>query len=516
MSSSDSRGGYTGESAQQGSLARNTVFNLVTQLLLIAVSLWSFPILVKGISAEGFGLLSLVWVLVGYFSLLDLGVSRAITKFVAESVTAGDMARVRLIVWTSLMLSVIIGFAVATAIYMSRGLAVTHLFNVTSSIRDEGSTSIALAAVGIPFMLANGMLRGTQAAFQRFDMVNGFQAVMGGMQWIGSVVLVWCGGGVKEIVLLTVLVRVLLLVAALGMLPRLIPGFFSGIRLWDNAAARKLLSFGGWVTVSQVISPLFLYADRLLIGSLVSLAAVAYYTVPQEAVSRMLIVPLSLTVALYPVFSAHSAVPGDAKRAGAIYLRSVKYIALLMLPVTLLFVIHARGILSVWMGNDFAGQSSVAFQILVVGVFFNSLAQVPTTLLHAFGRPDLTAKFHLLEFPVMLGLNMALIPVLGIAGAAIAWSLRVVMDAVMLFVAARPYVERSRSGPVRRYVSPGVAGLLVLIVLLATVLLFVDDIPGKAIATVALAFIYAAWVWRFGLDSVDKGFLYQMRTKILG
>ena len=43
-------------------------------------------------------------------------------------------------------------------------------------------------------------------------------------------------------------------------------------------------------------------------------------------------------------------------------------------------------------------------QILAVGVFINSLAQVPFALLQGVGRPDLTATLHLIELPLYLGL----------------------------------------------------------------------------------------------------------------
>ncbi|MDQ6769172.1 MAG: flippase, partial [Gemmatimonadota bacterium] len=71
-----------------------------------------------------------------------------------------------------------------------------------------------------------------------------------------------------------------------------------------------------------------------------------------------------------------------------------------------------------------------------VGLIFNAVAFVPTTFIAAFGRPDLSAKFHLLELPIHIPLAWWLVAQYGIAGAATAWSMRVALDAGLLFGAA--------------------------------------------------------------------------------
>lgn len=65
-------------------LARNTLWNLAAQILPMAVALFAIPILIRGIGVPRFGVLSLAWIVIGYFSLFDFGMGRALTKLVAE------------------------------------------------------------------------------------------------------------------------------------------------------------------------------------------------------------------------------------------------------------------------------------------------------------------------------------------------------------------------------------------------------------------------------------------------
>src|SRR5712691_11098433 len=95
-------------------LARNWILNLAGQAVPLVVGLVTIPYLIRGLGTERFGVLSIAWVLLGYFGLLDLGLGRATTKFVAECLGKGDTGRLPGFVWTSLWSQVLFGVAGAT------------------------------------------------------------------------------------------------------------------------------------------------------------------------------------------------------------------------------------------------------------------------------------------------------------------------------------------------------------------------------------------------------------------
>jgi O-antigen/teichoic acid export membrane protein len=74
--------------------------------------------------------------------------------------------------------------------------------------------------------------------------------------------------------------------------------------------------------------------------------------------------------------------------------------------------------------------------LLTVGVFLNCFAQVALSLIQSTGRPDITAKLHIVELPLYLIILWWLIHNYGIVGAAIAWVLRVGSDAAFLYIFA--------------------------------------------------------------------------------
>jgi O-antigen/teichoic acid export membrane protein len=194
----------------------------------------------------------------------------------------------------------------------------------------------------------------------------------------------------------------------------------------------RLFSFGGWVTVSSIVGPILVYLERFLIASLMSMAAVAYYSAPYEAVTRLWVISASLAMTLFPAFSSLEGVR-DRQKLGTLFARSAKYILLMLGPIVLIIGLFAENILQVWLGTDFAIKSTVVLQVLALGVLINSLAWIPFALLQGVERPDLPAKFHLLELPIYIGVVWFSVNQWGIAGAAMAWTFRVALDAILLF-----------------------------------------------------------------------------------
>jgi O-antigen/teichoic acid export membrane protein len=223
---------------------------------------------------------------------------------------------------------------------------------------------------------------------------------------------------------------------------------------WHGAAAGPLLRFGGWMTVSNVVSPLMVTLDRFLIGAMVSMTAVAYYATPFEVVTKFLIIPGALVSVMFPAFS--TSFSQDRERTAALYGRCVKYIFLILFPAVVLTVGLARSGLTLWLGADFAQHSYRVLQWLAVGVLLNGLATIPFALVQGVGRPDLTAKLHLIELPLYLLALWWLISAYGVEGAAIAWTARVGVDGAVLFGMTHRFLAANAME--RKVVAPTGAG----------------------------------------------------------
>jgi len=414
----------------RGLLTRNVFFNLAGYGLPMAAALFAMPFLLRGLGEERFGVLTLTWALVSTFGVADLGLGRALTKLVAERLGSDRGEEIPDLVGTSLALLAGVGLLSGLLFWGLAPLLVRRLLTIPEALQPETVTGLRVLAVSLPFVILSTGLRGLLEARQRFAAVNAVRIPMGVLALAGPVaVLPWS----------TSLVPVL---AVLGGARS--AGFFAYLFLcgreasWRRprrAAAREALFLGGWMTVHNLLSPLLLYFDRFVIGSLLSLAAVAHYAGTFEVISRLGLIPAAILAVLFPAFS--SALATNPREARPFYRRSLLILSAGLLPICLGIGIFARPALALWLGEDFAAASFRAAQILALGAFIHGVAQVPSTLLHAAGRPDLTAKLQLLEIPLYAAILFPMIRVYGIEGAAAAFVLRGSVECAALAWMAR-------------------------------------------------------------------------------
>jgi len=270
----------------------------------------------------------------------------------------------------------------------------------------------------------------------------------------------------------------------------------------QTALLRPLLVYGGWVTGYNVIIPVTMYLDRLIIGVLQPIGMLAYYVVPFDTISRVQILPASLSASLFPVFS-HLGMERK-EPSGELCTRSMKYLMLVMGPLTLILVLLANDILRLWLGAEFAAQSTHIFQILAIGFLLNALSWPPTTALLAVGRPDLVTKSYGLLLILQAVLAWTLIHRFGLVGAAIAVTILATLQAGLFFLMYWRVMKLSSSNFAQSGLLPGLLVSGSLIAVLCYSILFAAPSGFNVILRViGLSALFLAIIWRYVLDSTD-------------
>ena len=410
-------------------LARNAVWNLLSLVVPMLVALVAIPTLIHTLGSGRFGVLTLAWMLIGYCSLFDLGLGRALTRLVSEGL--GDGAGLARAVWTALVLMFALGCVGAVMFTSVSGLLARSALRVPLALQAETVVSLRWIGAAIPLVTATAGLRGILEARQHFGSLSILRTATGVLTFVGPVLAARISSGSLSAVIFTIVViRLLSAIAHFVLCAVLAPELLSDRRV-SLREIGPLFRFGGWLTISNLISPVMVSIDRFLIGMFLSVTEVAYYATPYEIVTKLQVIPSALTGVLFPAFSATLA--SDGARARQLYTQGLAITLGLLLPLTAIMVVFAHAGLSIWLGAEFALHGYRVLQLLAVGVLINACAYLPASFLHAAGRPDVTAKLHMLEFPLYIPLVYSLIRGYGIEGAAAAWVLRVTLDAVLLF-----------------------------------------------------------------------------------
>lgn len=480
----------------------NATLNLVGQVIPLLVGVATIPLIIRGLGTDRFGILSLVWVAWAYFSLFDIGLGRATTKYVAEALGRGETERVPYILWTTVALQSMLGVLGVLVVVVITPLLVQRVLNIPLGLIDEARGAFYLLALSIPLVLVSASFRGMLEAAQRFDLVNAVKVPSDAATFLLPLVGVLLGFHLPGIVALLAAARAVTLVAFLGLclttFPYLREEFAS-----HRDVIRPLLSYGGWITVSNVVGPILVYLDRFVIGALLTMSAVTYYSAPYEVVTRLWIIPSSLVLTLFPAFSELGSV-GNRNKLGVLFARAVKYLFILMGCVIVVLLVFAKEILQIWLGTDFAERSTLAFQVLAFGILMNSLAQVPYALLQGLGRPDMTAKLHLIELPLHATLAWLLVKQWGITGAAVAWTLRATLDALLLFAAAHRIGCIASSSLFENGILRALCAISAFGAAVLAIGNFVSSLPLRAVIVIFTAILLTPMLWQYVFDAVDR------------
>lgn len=410
-------------------ILRNSLFNLIGLGAPLFVALFTIPVLIDALGEDRFGILTLIWAVVSYFGLFDLGLGRALTLQLSRYLTTHKESECGELVWTALL--IMLGLGVVAGVLLFLGVPF-WLAEVKSTMSDKEKTeAVFYMALALPFIVLTTGYRGVLESKGAFLLINAIRIPMGIFTFIGPLlVVVYWQVDLGAITFVLFLGRVLGCGVHAIAAHKILPGL--AIRpVFKGYQAKPLFSVGGWLTVSNIVSPFMGYVDRFLIGALMSASAVAYYATPNEMITKLWIIPGALTAVLFPHFA--SILMSSVDQARETFFKAQFWLVAAIFPVCLFLFTYSYELFELWLGAEFASESYVIFRFFCVGILINCMAHIPFTLIQSSGDTKRTAIIHLLELPLFVVLLYSMVLEYGAVGAAIAWCVRMTVDAGLMY-----------------------------------------------------------------------------------
>lgn len=442
-------------------LVSGIIWNGLGRGLPLLLALVITPFLVSQLGVERWGLFTLALALIGIFGVFDLGLGMALTRGVSEKLGTGAVEEARAMIGATLLALLGVSSFMAVALFLAVPWLVGRFLNVPDMLEVEAITAFQILAAGAPLVVLNAALWGVLSAWQRFRLANLVNIPLNTFYYLGPLLVLFVWNSLIVVMLAVLAVRLLSGIAYALIAHRDVPGL--GLGETRFSLLRPLLRQGIWMSFSGALTQVLLYADRFIIGAVLTLSSVAFYATPLDLIIRLWIIPVAVTQTLLPaIASSFRELPQHTAR---LIQRGGLIVMALCLPASLVLIPGAELFLRLWLGEAFATGGGTVLRILGFGIFFSCLSFIPGVLLEAIGRPDVTAKFSLLLAAIFLPLSAALLPWLGIEGAALAWAVRCVVDCLgRCWAAARLYPEvRGTMRDLLKPVIPAALGLSVLV-----------------------------------------------------
>lgn len=489
-------------------VVKGSIWTLGGAVLPLAVSFFSTPFIIRYLGSETYGVLLLVGLIPTYFSFADLGMGVASTRFASEAYGRGDhkiegeiVRGAALIALTGSML-----FAVPIILFAP---AIIEQFGISPDLRQTASTALRITTSAFVLGVIASVLNTPMLSRLRMDLNTVTSTIPKLLIGLGTPALLYVGGGVLSAVAMAFLAALAGLILVFYFSARLLPDL---AELTVNTKHfRPLIKFGLGCVASGIAAILLMNLEKLAISRLASVKDLAYYSVAATFAGMTTMFSLAMVQSLIPAFSQLLSAEKKAE-FDRLFFRSMRLNVLWLLPVLTLMFIIARPFFTLWAGPEFGKNSTPPFYILLVGLFFNVLAFVPQTTLAASGRTDLLAKLYWLELIIYGGLVAFLVYRYGIVGAALAWSIRVILDAVAIAALSIRVV----GVPLHQFRSILVALTAALSLVPAIVFASYNNFTLWLLLITPLSCaVYAAIMWKVFLDSDEVNWVKQLGLRWL-
>jgi O-antigen/teichoic acid export membrane protein len=390
------------------SLLRNAFSNLLGAVIPALVALGTVPLVVKGLGDASYGVYSLVTAIVGYFAVIDINVTAGSVKYIAEFNAHQDQQRIDETVFFGLSVYALLGVLGGLGLFFGAQFFVTRVFSVPPALAAEAVDTLRLAALGFFLGQLQSYLNSIPQSLMRYDIASRIEMLFGTGVPLLTVAVLMLGYGLFEVILLRVVASAVNCAVLWRCIRRLLPQL--AWRKPGAAIRRELLGFSAYSFLSRFATLSYAYADKLIIGALVGVTGLAYFTVASTLANRILGLTYRLSGVFFPAASALAAC-GELERLRLLYLKASRYVVFINASVLVLVAVFSYQILYYWMNPQFARAGQVVLAVMALSQFIDSLTSLPSLVNDGMGHPRFSGMFALAR--AVFGL---LVVYLGVAG----------------------------------------------------------------------------------------------------
>jgi O-antigen/teichoic acid export membrane protein len=422
------------EKYKEDKVIRNSFYGVI-QFVVPTLLLFVFtPVLIHKMGTDHYGLWMLATSALGLMGMAEFGLNTAISKFVAEYVESGNTTALSTVVSAGLVVYLLLGLGLIVPLYVfSPSLA--GIFKPSEAISAEQiGFVIRIMSLGfIPLLLRSGAMA-IPIGLQRFQVpaitTVGYQI----LSYTAALVVVFWGGSVSQVVSSTIIVLWVTALGSLFIAWRMLKPFRLKFKInRSRTVLRRMLSFSLMSGITGFGSQIFSFADRLAVGVVLGLDAVAYYTIIISIANKILQLSSALTGALMPAVSSWMA-SGDIRRVRAYFLRATSALVVLNFLAASILLVLSGTLLRLWMGEEFANQVLAPFRALIVIYALISLNAPAYFVANGMGNPGINALAAIIGGCLTIGLILKWGEILGLVGAVLANSGYLITFAITAYV----------------------------------------------------------------------------------
>lgn len=400
-------------------LIKNSGSNLLTMAVKMAFTFLMTPAIVRALGNYDYGLWEIVFSVIGYMGLLDIGMRPAVVRYVAKFHALDDRPALDRLFTTSFTFSALIGF-VGCLILLIWAQVNPELLAEKGGDSGRYVLFLTIIAFQILIQFPGYVAECFHAGYQRYHLFNAITIIN---TIIGNSIVYYLlthGHGLLTLALGNAigLATKYILLFALLFLDR-----FGGFRFYLQSLSREMLgllmTFGGKSFTAAIASTVTGSISTLAIGFFLGPAAIPFYAIPSRLITYLGGMSITITNVFMPAFSQIHAL--DQKEVlNSTYVTSTKYICSVIFPLIIGISMLGKPFLGRWMGMEYAEKGAGILYLLAAANFVSLLNPLFNQMLHGINRIEFLIKIRVMTAILLVVSILILIKPMGTVGVAAA------------------------------------------------------------------------------------------------
>ena len=491
-------------------LLRNIASSWGQMALAAGIAFFLSPFLVHTLGPERYGIWALIFSIIGYMSLLDIGMKQSLARFLSKHYALKDWQSLNETINTSTAI-----YGVTGALVVAATLVVAHFFLGAFNVEPDLLPTMrsTLIVIGIYQAITFLMMTGTAIGpFHRYDISNAIEMTFGLINAAATVIILKLGYDLVVLAWSVLILNTARFLVRRAVQQHLVPEIQIAPRYVKRARSRELLGYGfisffivvSWLVVSHV--------QNIVIGIFVTTSAVTYYSIAGQVINYLRTMVNAIGVPLVPAVS-HFDATEERHRISALHLRITGYLYYLTTTVGIGLLCFGRQFIYQWMGPEFDITVTV-LMILTVPACLSLPQMTANSVLLGLSKHKALFKVLLIEAVANLSLSIFLVNVIGLVG--VAWGTAIPQLLIHTLVYPRVF-QKIMGDDLRSFYSAAgrMIGRATLWALPAALLMRrfnpLAGWPGFFVSVIVVGVVAAAGFWFMVLDAEARG---RMRAKL--
>lgn len=413
-------------------LAKNVLFNWAGMAVGLIIAFFMSPFLVHSLGKSEYGVWALIFSIVYYTNLIDIGMKQSLARYIPRYYAVKDYVKLNEVINSSTFLYLIAGSLVILIV-----LAIAFFFLGAFQVEPHlmSAMRITLIIVGLDQAIVFFFMASTAIGpFHRYDVNNIIGIPTSIISALAIVYFFMKGYGLVSLGIITIVTTIVRTIIRRIYQQALVPQIEFHPKYVRKDRCRELLGYG-LISFFIVISWMVVFnTDNIIIGIFLSTTAVTYYSIAGNLVNHLRGLVNAIGIPLVPAISHYDAT-GEMSQISNLYAKVTKYLFYFAASVCSLLIIFGDNFIYLWMGPEFTKTVHVLYILIIPSAIY--LPQIAAnSVMLGIGKHRPLFYILISEAFLNLVLSLALVKPLGIYGVALGTAITQLLIYTYLF----PYV----------------------------------------------------------------------------